>query len=192
MNRTYTLLSIIFVAVCILAFGTYKGYTYYTTQQFIKHSQYYEDTEHNFSFRFPKTWEFISKDADLASRNQQFLVGVNLVGEPSTAVGVIVQQRSNQDAIDNEQLLRDIEQRLTTQFTDFQLIKSTTKSKNDIAMLDIEYTKKHVDKAYVHQRQRIMVTPEQVYIVSGSSLVANYPQQQNDIHHILDSFQLLE
>lgn len=192
MKRKYTIACIVLVSIFVLAVGAYQGYMYYTTQQFINNSQYYEDADNNFSFRFPKTWESISKDADLASRNQQFLVGVNMVGEPSTAVGVIVQQRSNQDAMDSKQFVQDIEQHLTTQFTDFQLIKSTTKSKNDMLTFDLEYTKKHVNKAYVHQRQRIIVTHKKVYIVSGSSLVVNYPQRKNDIHHIIDSFHILE
>lgn len=159
-------------------------------QDFLKQSQLYEDTANGFTFRFPNTWDVIAKDTDLVVRNEQFTVGVNLVGEPSTAVGVIVQEHSTQDAVDSEQLLTDIQQQLTAELTDFTLLKSKTKNYSTYSVLDIEYTHKQAAKTFVQQRQRIFVTDKNNYIISGTSLLVNYPQRKKDINHILDSFTL--
>ena len=176
----------------LLGVGLFIGWRWKDQQDFINSSKVYEDTTNGFTFRYPVTWDFIAQDNDLAIRNEKFTVGVSVVGEPSTAVGVIVRAHSTQEVIDERQLLEDIQQQLTTQFTDYQLLKSKTKRFDTYTVLDIEYTQKHADTSYVHQRQRIFVTDKNVYIISGSSLLVNYPQRKKDLKHILDSFTLLE
>ena len=97
--------SIILVClVLLLGVVLFVGWRWQDQRDFINNSEVYEDATNGFTFRYPVTWDFIAQDNDLAIRNEKFTVGVSVVGEPSTAVGVIVRARSTQEVIDQRQI----------------------------------------------------------------------------------------
>lgn len=183
----------IFVVVIglIITAGTIAGLQWKEQREFIKNSQLYEDTTHGFAMRYPSTWDLISEQ-DLDYRNEQFVVGVHVVSESSTAVGVIVQDRTTQENLDDQAVLESIEKKLSETYTSFKKSSSKKVEHAGYQELDIDYTYKRSNKIQVHQRQRIFITPQKIYYISGSVLVVNYSQRQQDLQHIMDSFVLLE
>ncbi|MBI4426518.1 MAG: DcrB-related protein [Candidatus Kerfeldbacteria bacterium] len=139
--------------------------------------------------RYPNTWVLMSKQ-DLGNRNEQFVVGVNIAPEPSTAVGVIVKDTTNQESLDTTSIMDRIEKNFSETYTDFKKISSKKVNHDAYQELAVDYTYKRSEKVLVHQRQRIFITTAKIYIMSGSALAVNYPQRQRNIRHILESFQL--
>lgn len=183
--------ALIFIA-SLIGGGIFTGLRWKGQRDFVQASTVYEDTANGFTFRYPVTWDVISKDTDLAYRNEKFVVGVQVVGESNTAVGVLVQPRSVHNIPKPDDLLKEITQEFSAQLTDFKVIQSKAKQYDTYVTVDVRYTHKHRNAAYVQQRQRFLVTKDTMYIVSGTALLVNYPQRQRDINHTMDSFTIVE
>lgn len=182
-------IGIFVAAIGLITLGAVAGVRWKEQRDFIKNSQLYEDTTHGFALRYPSTWDLIS-EKDLDYRNEQFIFGVFIVSEASTAVGVIVKDRTTADGVD-ETVLDSIEKNFSETYTEFEKITSKKIDRQEgYQELDIEYTYNRSEKVRVHQRQRIYITPEKMYFISGSALLVNYPYRQEDINHIIDSFEL--
>ncbi len=184
-------IGIFVAAIGLITAGAIAGLQWKEQHDFIKDSALYEDTTHGFTLRYPNTWVLLS-EKDLAYRNEQFVFGVNITSEPSTAVGVIVKDRANQESLDATSIMDSIEKKLSATYTDFKKISSKKVRHDAYQEFDIEYTYKRSEKVLVHQRQRIFITTAKIFIISGSALVVDYSHRQKDIRHILKSFQLAE
>lgn len=184
-------IGIFVAAIGLITLGTFTGLQWKEQRDFIKNSQLYEDATHGFRLRYPSTWDLIP-ETDLDYRNEQFVVGVYIISEPSTAVGVIVKEKAAQDVVDDAELLQDIEENFSAKYTDFKKISSKKIDHNSYQELDLGFTYQRSDKVSVRQRQRIFITQEKIYFISGSILLVNYPQRQEDLEHIIESFQIME
>ncbi len=184
-------IGIFVAAIGLITIGAIAGLQWKERHDFIKNSALYEDTTHGFTMRYPNTWVLLSQK-DLEYRNEQFVVGVNIVSEPSTAAGVIVKDRTNQESLDTASIMDSIEKNFSATYTDFKKISSKKVRHDAYQEFDIEYTYKRSERVRVHQQQRVVITITKIYFLSGSALVVDYPQRQKDIRHILASFQLAE
>lgn len=161
-------------------------------QQFLQQSQLYEDTERGFSFRFPNAWEFVPK-LDLEYKNEKFLIGVQHPATRSSAAGVIIEEKDPQQELkfDYQEFRKSLEQQLSI-LTDFEKLSVQEVRQDGYPGVDISYTFKHASKAYVRQRQLIVVTEHTVYYLSGTSLVENYRAYKKDIEGIFRSFHIIK
>lgn len=159
-------------------------------EQFLQQSQLYEDTEHGFSFRFPKTWEFVPK-LDLEYKNEKFLVGVQHPTTRSSAAGVIIEEKDPQKTLkfDYGAFKESLEKQLST-LEDFKELSVQQVMRDGYPGVDISYTYKHPSKAYVRQRQLILFVEHSLYYFSGSSTVENHPLYRKDLEGIFRSFHI--
>lgn len=159
-------------------------------RQFLQQSQLYEDKEHGFSFRFPNAWEFVPK-LDLEYKNEKFLVGVQHPTTRSSAAGVIIEEKDPQKKLrfDYKVFTEALEKQLSA-LPDFKELSIRQTVRDGYPGVDISYTFKHPSKAYVRQRQLIMVTEHSIYYLSGTSIVENYLAYKKELEGIFRTFQI--
>lgn len=150
----------------------------------------YKYPEGRFEFFYPNAWNLIPAE-DLHTRNEKFVAGVMRVESPSTAAGVIIQKAPAGKTIDfqYQAFLEKIEGDLQT-LPEFKKISSRKIERNNIPGIEIEYIQKNLDKVFVRQKQLILVTPEAIYYLSGSTLVNNYDLYADELEVIFGSFQV--
>lgn len=150
----------------------------------------YKDPEEQFEFSYPNSWNLIPAE-DLHTRNEKFVAGIMRMESPSTAAGVIIQKAPEGKTIDfqYELFLEKIENDLRS-LPEFKKISSKKIERNKIPGIEIEYVQRNLDKVFVHQKQLILVTPEAMYYLSGSSLTDNYDLYKEELDTIFDSFQV--
>jgi hypothetical protein len=140
-----------------------------------------------FHFQYPNTWQEISEQ-DLQHKNEKFVAGVQYRGVPSTAIGVIVQSRSDSLSDEYRTLRPVIEEKLAASLAGFQKLASRPARSGDARGLTIEYKYTPLNQAPVHQQQLILLARQRVYYVSASALEAKYSSYRQDIEQILESF----
>lgn len=150
----------------------------------------YEDLQGRFHFEYPSSWGLIP-EKDLKGRNEKFIVGVSRQESPGTAVGVIIEKAPEGKTFDfqYELFLEKIESDLRS-LPDYKRIRAKQMRQNGIPVIGIEYTQKHLDQAFVRQKQLIFITPEAIYYLSGSALTDNYDRYEKELDFIFDSFQV--
>lgn len=177
-------LSLILIAS---ASGTVVYYQFRPQWILSARAQVYEDIRNGFSFRYPAGWALIPED-DLKHRNEKFVAGVYIPESPSTAIGVIREVRDPSQRFESKIFRARLEENLEKNLQELVILSLKEKKQNDAYLYDISYTYNNSGKAFVRQHQKIFVTQDALYYVSGSALRERYPQNEKEIDFILDSF----
>ncbi len=149
----------------------------------------YRNDQYGFSLKYPLGWEAIP-EKDLKFRNEKFVAGFYRPETPSTAVGVIVEERNPEARVEMQLFIERLSDGLKARLTDFRLISSWRGGRGKNQAVEIEYEYKHLDKAYVRQRQLIVITKDKIYYLSGSMLIQNIQNHLREMKYILKTFEL--